>query len=120
MTNQTANHNVDLRQTGQTLATIICADDGRALDLKPSLDDRCPPALSGLDVYESNTQLKFDSMDEKGAAVFQNAEGKVRLVLPPGKLGSMRVAIEDRSAGESRGLGLKNSDCVCVRIEPLP
>jgi len=111
MTNQPT-HSVELRQNGQTVATIDCDFCGHALNLKPSpsLDARRLQGLFGvcLDVYEGDTQLRFDSIiHENGAAVFHSAKGEARLVLRSGKLGSVRVDISESSING------------CVGIKPL-
>jgi hypothetical protein len=69
-----------------------------------------------LDVYERDNRLECNSRC-KGAAIFQDARGSTRLALPPGKLGSVRIVINDRSPGVSRGL--QNLVNICVEIEPL-
>jgi hypothetical protein len=109
MTNQ-ATHSVELRQNGEIVATVEADIWGNARDLNlfRSLDASVGLCGVCLDVYEGDTQLRFDSINhENGAAIFHGANGKARLVLCPGKLGLARVDISESSIDG------------CVRLKPL-
>ena len=114
-------YSIDLRhrQTGETIATIICAAaDGHALRLESRLDAERLREVSHvcLDAYESDTRLVFSSWCDK-APLFQDANGRNRLWLPEGEYGSIRVVIKNRSPGKSGEL--QDSINICVWIEPV-
>jgi len=119
MQNRPTDHSVDLRQNGETIATIACDADGRALRVKPLfVAVHRIESSPGLDVYEGDTRLHYDSTDTKGVAFFQDPQGKDRLALHPGGLGPWRAKVVDSTPGVNGQL--ENLVNVCVHIEPLP